>query len=368
MIEGVGYYAREIVDEVQYRLWGLRLSIGRRAVGVTLSLLAASATVGFAYHESDTIEAALGFAEEPVVDLSVLPEELPPAVAAALPNVVKINTPILQPDGSRDHYEGSGVRTGPTEVITASHVAMTDDGRFRQGQCEDASVSSSTVEPQKVISSGPHEGEYRGVETSIASVSGWKVDDRDIARITLDPNEAQVMDPATPLKIRDLAANPLQPGDQLFIAGYGPDAEGNYRTPYDSQIFPYQKGKGYNKPHVTGAVVLNTAYQGDQLAVATGLEDYSELADPAERNVEGDSGGAFFDEHGQLVGVLSTGTLETASGYSVEEVSTAFQARLQFTGLPQGYTPSVSTAELITPDLLSQLQGLPPAPCDPLTQ
>jgi len=285
------------------------------------------------------------------VDVSTLPDKLPPAVSAVASAVVKVYF-----DGYADTGRySSGVRLTPDTVVTTGHLFD------RPTHCNSIVVDAST---KKTRTSS---GSVRGIRTWTGTVRK-RFDTTDAAIITLPKAAVGSMDIIPSLPIRDVTAEPLQSGESVYTFGFGQypfvNGESHQRDLYGTSFTPEQLRKGYANPHIIGSVALQTmgtgSLAGRRYIVATGLKDYTQgEKDPEKRLHSGDSGSVSVDKSGRLIGVTAQSNWEI----SLEGIQKEYKAEL--THLPIGYDPSLGVIQPIDLGVVADLQSRPVESCTP---
>ncbi len=262
---------------------------------------------------------------------TVLPDELPQAVAAQAGAVVDIGyrkalEEARLPDGTlafTRQYEGStgsGVRISETEIATVGHVTAENPDI----NCGDFTVTGQDVDGERVYQSGVT-GEAGSYLSKYDSADAYDVPD--FAIMTVDPQRIEG------LGLAQIREEPLQVGEPVFFINYQPVEEGGAdRAPLEQAP--------YSEPAIYGGIVADT--DGQLVNVITDLQSYGEIPDDTSRG--GASGGPLFDREGSLVGVASQ-----AEEGGLLDPSLAFGVNLE--GYP-GQTVSLTKVQPITEDLL----------------
>ncbi len=200
----------------------------------------------------------------PSVNLSGLPEILPPAVAALLPSVVRVEVSIKAGIYGEEIYEsfGSGVRIRPETYLTAGHVIRDKDGNMIPGinTCGALVVDSATT--KSTASSLDGAGDriqfygtslYAQQEVSLYTKNTADSVNTPDAALVVAPDTQQVTSPFSPI---ELEKNKMVNGAQVYMANFEPTPEREQRTPDETKVISEELSKGLNKPAVMGAVVL----------------------------------------------------------------------------------------------------------------
>lgn len=242
--------------------------------------------------------------QQPMIDLRRIPSHLPDAVAAQLETVVHI---AISKEKERfigdgfstslfdNHSYLSGVKIGPNLVLTAGHALRDTNGNLNTTvNCGDLYITGSTD------ASGL--SGYRA-NTVTSEVSSFNERDSvpDIALLVTGAFSG-----FDDLKSAQISPLPPRIGDVVYFVNFQPDSLGNERDPgvYENRL---------NRPAVFPGIVVGTTKTG-ALQVITGLVSYSQ-GEPDTRARRGASGGAVFNEFGELVAISSrvSNLLQTAS-------------------------------------------------------
>jgi hypothetical protein len=224
---------------------------------------------------------------------TVLPEELPAAVAAKVGSAVKVGFRQEQeewqlPDGTFAGSTavggsmGSGVYVGGGEVLTAGHVL--DENR--EFACGDYNVTGRGPDGK-----GIRRAQIEGETTTYRSddhADAYMVPDFGMMHV---PTESFADVPAA-----EIRTEPLKVGEPVYAVNYQPTLDGEDRNPTSASPL--------NEPAIFGGIVVLTESTNSQLVhVATGIMNYGAVED--ENTRAGGSGGGWFDTDGKLVGVHS---------------------------------------------------------------
>jgi hypothetical protein len=259
---------------------------------------------------------------------TVLPEELPDAVAAQVDTAVDIGerqaleewqTPDGQYAGSvhREGSIGSGAYIGDGEVLTAGHVRDESPDLL----CGDFTVTNH-VPADGGIYDKPILGES---STYVSDDNADAYSHPDFGVMNVDPVAFEGVEPP------EIRTTPLEVGEPVYAINYQPDRDGTDRSPIAREP--------HDTPAIYGGIVVGTT--GAFVEVATALQSYGEFPDSSSR--KGASGGGWYDADGNLVGVTSRAS----------EEATLDPVRAFGVDLPGEGTVSLSYVQPITPDLLA---------------
>lgn len=271
--------------------------------------------------------------------ISSLPNELPPTVKAMVLLAIKVYL-----DGYADPGDyASGLHLTQGTILTTGHLFD------KLPHCDSVVVDSSTNEEH--TQPAPTQGTRRW-----AGTVQKRHDTADVALITLPKitGNPEDMGATAPIKIRDVAIEPMQKGELVYTFGLGQYAfangESHQRDLYGTSFTPEQLLKGYANPHIIGGVVLQTTGVGvladRRYVIETGLKDYTQgEKDPEKRLHPGDSGSAVVDGLGRLIGVVAQ-----------------VNHKSQFTRLPAGYVP-LGYVQPVDREIVDDLSKRPVEPC-----
>lgn len=288
----------------------------------------------------------------PHVPVDSLAATLSTDIATMAPDVVKVSTTIVAKDGSESGSYGSGMRVSPTEIVSAAHVVA---GRIG---CDGTYVDVPTAK-RKDYGNGQY---FYGTDVRTDMMHIGTEQQFDAATIHVSAEQATTMDPLVPVAFRNVATDPIKPGEALYILGYGArdlkhPSERDERNPYEGKLYPDKVEKGYTHPWIIGAVALSSDAH-HRMFLLTGLHDYSEGARRTEAAAnEGDSGGPVFDGKGRYVGDLIRGDSKLSLG-DIENMT-----HVAPTNLPKNYNPSLAEMELVSPADISRLDSMRQAHC-----
>ncbi len=291
------------------------------------------------------------------IDFDKLPEQLPNAVRAAIPGVVRIvsQTP--------DRIEsGSGVYVGHNQILTASHVVTDAMPVRRMAACGELEIESGAKKGGSAIAD------------DIVRVDKTRNHDVALALLGLtDRQEQRLGLSGHAIKIRDTQRKPIQASEPVYVIGWSPTDKFNFhRTPNERTLRPL-KGEtaahGYNEPHITGGFVVpsDATYQAQgPFATLQGVRNYSKLPDTNKSTEGGDSGGAVVDSRGELLAIHVTG-----SSFSPEALSEPLNNALMTEGvypiapsnIPPNYVPELAFETYEHPRTVAMLKTNPILPC-----
>lgn len=301
---------------------------------------------------------------EGTISLAGLPETLPPAVAAQRDRMVKIVGYKYLEDGSGTATAGSGIQYDAGHILTAAHVVLHGDGT-EKFNCGKTFVFGTSEKPQQFSSA--ENADLTGAVSPAENIRGKEEVDEsgfDGAWMTIKPGKSGGLDERDTVQVRD---TPLKEGEAIYMMGFGPDGDGRDRMldrhPDQRELARDGIDIERSTPRVIGGIVAGTTIEGkSQLFAMTGLADYSEVPEVDKINRKGDSGGAAFDAEGRLVGIISQGKSSLTEQAAEGGIGT------HIVDEPQGYRYPVTKLQLVTPDTVNELQGMPAAPCEEAIQ
>lgn len=229
--------------------------------------------------------------ESDSVSATALPDTLPPAVTAQLPNVVafeRTDTGYRDVPGviQQTLMNCSGVRIAPSEYLGAAHCT---EGISQQGTSIYIDVpidnGGRTFPVSRLVEQNNNiDVENVRMNTELVDIMIAKTESDDI------PNQppTQFSEPSQ-----------IKPGTPLYAVNYEPTADGRRRTPDRNDLSQEDIQMGLNNPAILGAVALTPLHNG-RIEALVGLKSYSH---PTETTIRpGASGGPVFDNDGKLVG------------------------------------------------------------------
>ncbi len=229
------------------------------------------------------------------VDLGVLPDQVPAEVATHESDSVTVDTSSLIIDKSGavswEDNIGSGVRLGSRTYVTAGHVLLNNKGQPLEGSnyCRSLFVDETSFLSPKQYAPDTSTIEYRGGILDDTQMT--KLDVGLLLNVASDPPKTQ------PLTTQFATA---VVGEPLIAVNDEPTAQGKMRDPIDYHHQSAEPDVRYTSPAVYGGVVIAKMADG-KLLVAEGLHSYGVVPDDHAR--PGASGGAEYNEAGQLVGI-----------------------------------------------------------------
>jgi hypothetical protein len=238
-----------------------------------------------------------------VVNVHVLPDQLPEDVTGQLPNVVAYTHKVETGDGFHV-INCSGVRVSRSAYLTAGHC--TEDPMPGQTPLtDDTSISVPRGIAGESFAVSAYAFSFSN-NSQISSDPSRKTSDMMLVRTNTDdsPNEP----PTTYAQSTSVKA-----GTPLYAANYEPTEDHTHsRNPYVNELTKDDLASGYNKPAIFGAIALSPAVNGFIEAIA-GLKSYSQPPETVLR--EGASGGPVYDGKGRLVGISTAIVLPTNDNF-----------------------------------------------------
>jgi hypothetical protein len=249
-----------------------------------------------------------------VIDTRTMPEVLPPAVRSLLPRVVKIRAgKAPSPEGFARGETGSGFRLDQNTVLTAQHVIADRSGKKASVDCKAAYVEAMTTYHEGQSFNGSvKRDDFTGEKKPIEAMHAFSDYEGDVALLDVAGLNAQTIKDKPAVVIRDLAAQPVTPGERLYTLSFGANIDGPEREPKQDKFMIVQGPNkiqgdmlpGQSEPKVIGGIAIGGKTPKDGIGMMP-VRDYSAMPEPQQRNKPGDSGGALVDEQGRLIGVIS---------------------------------------------------------------
>lgn len=259
-------------------------------------------------------EASIVTPTRQVVDMSVLPDQLPPAVARVAKAAVSVeykydeekegSTPDVR-SYTRHAEDGSGFRIAPDVYVTAGHVAHDSNNQPLPyvNACGNLRVFTSTNEATGITEVDGKQYEIRGSDIPAGryvaeyTQRGPKISE-DIGVIEAPAGNSPVVQ-----SIAEVAPHQPMVGDPVYFINFQPTNDGRSRSASQQEVFSKDDldsaiQPAMSEPAIYGGIVVSVG-NGKNMVILTGGESYVPLGDSNLRH--GASGGMVVNQQGQVV-------------------------------------------------------------------
>lgn len=289
-----------------------------------------------------------------VVDMSILPDQLPPAVAQAADAAVSVeyayDKPVDSDTFTRNIDEASGFRIAPDTYITAGHAVHDENDQPLPyvNVCGNLKVFVPSDKPTASTSFNGEAHDLYGSDLSAERYFGRRLQRKsdilaDMAIFNTSADSDQASQP-----IVEVAPHQPTVGDPVYFINFQPTDDGRSRSASQEQV--WESGGSISdlatltKPAIYGGIVVSI--QDGNVFILTGGKSYVPLGDSYMRR--GASGGMVVNQQGQVVAesVASVRYGSIGSPYARDYLEN--QARLTIEGVGATTEMGMEVARPIT--------------------
>lgn len=260
---------------------------------------------------------------------------IPPSVAAQIPNAVAIVNDYFLADGSGVRGACSGVRVSDNFYLSAGHCDTPPN--IIDERCQEFTLSSPGPVSVEAFS--------KAARIPAPTIDYDTVDAKDDDLLLLQSGTAIT---AIPTSVYDNPAD-TKVGTQLYSINFQPTIDGHRRNPDASVLQRNERPTAITTPAIVGMIAVKKHHDQTLLALTIN-QSLGETHDTLIRG--GASGSPIYDDKGILVGIMNgtQGSIQTIGDYENS-------ANVDVSDLPDDTPANLVTIKTITTKIIEQLHS-----------